>query len=140
MIRRADGATKRLDIHRGSLSAFAPECERSESTGRANPRDAAALDEVDAPEPAPGRLRVRVVAAAANLPDVMLCRGTYPLRPDGDFVLGLEAAGVGRRGGRRRRRRVDRASASSASANSRTVRSRRPRSFRPIVRIRSRTT
>lgn len=61
--------------------------------GYGEPTEAAALVDIDAPEPAAGRLRVRVVAAAANLPDVMLCRGTYPLRPDGDFVLGLEAAG-----------------------------------------------
>ena len=52
------------------------------------------VDDVDAPEPAAGRVRVRVGAAAANLPDVMMCRGTYPIRPERPFVLGLEAAGV----------------------------------------------
>jgi NADPH2:quinone reductase len=62
--------------------------------GYGEPAAAATLTEIDAPEPGAGRLRVRVHAAAANLPDVMLCRGTYPLRPGGEFVLGLEAAGV----------------------------------------------
>ena len=52
------------------------------------------VDDVDAPEPGPGRVRVRVGAAAANLPDVMMCRGSYPIRPERPFVLGLEAAGV----------------------------------------------
>jgi NADPH:quinone reductase len=62
--------------------------------GRGEPSAAATLTHVETPEPGAGQLRVRVGAAAVNLPDVMLCRGTYPLRPDGDFVLGLEAAGV----------------------------------------------
>ena len=61
--------------------------------GYGEPAEVAALTDIDAPDPGPGRLRLRVAAAAANLPDVMLCRGTYPLRPEGDFVLGLEAAG-----------------------------------------------
>ena len=52
------------------------------------------VDDVDPPEAGPGRVRVRVGAAAANLPDVMMCRGSYPIRPERPFVLGLEAAGT----------------------------------------------
>lgn len=62
--------------------------------GFGEPAEVLVLEDVDAPVPGPGRLRVRVGAAAANLPDVMLGRGTYPLRPEGVFVPGLEAAGV----------------------------------------------
>jgi len=62
--------------------------------GQGEPAVALRVDEVDAPEPGPGRVRVRVGAAAANLPDVMMCRGSYPIRPERPFVLGLEAAGV----------------------------------------------
>lgn len=58
------------------------------------PREVARVEEIPVPSPGPGRLRIRVGAAAANLPDVMLCRGTYPLRPEGAFTLGIEAAGT----------------------------------------------
>jgi NADPH2:quinone reductase len=62
--------------------------------GQGEPAAVLRVDEVDAPEPGPGRVRVRVGAAAANLPDVMMCRGSYPIRPERPFVLGLEAAGA----------------------------------------------
>src|SRR3954464_1009996 len=62
--------------------------------GQGEPAETLRVDEVDAPEPGAGRVRVRVGAAAANLPDVMMCRGSYPIRPKRPFVLGLEAAGV----------------------------------------------
>lgn len=52
------------------------------------------LREVPAPAPGPGRVRLRVGAAACNLPDVLLCRGVYALRPELPFIPGLEAAGV----------------------------------------------
>lgn len=62
--------------------------------GQGEPIEVLRVDEIDAPDPAPDRVRVRVGAAAANLPDVMMCRGSYPIRPERPFVLGLEAAGV----------------------------------------------
>src|SRR5262245_63720418 len=62
--------------------------------GQGEPAAVLRVDEVDAPEPDAGRVRLRVGAAAANLPDVMMCRGSYPIRPERPFVLGLEAAGV----------------------------------------------
>jgi NADPH2:quinone reductase len=62
--------------------------------GQGEPAAVLRVDDVDAPEPAPGRVRVLVGAAAANLPDVMMCRGSYPIRPERPFVLGLEAAGT----------------------------------------------
>lgn len=41
----------------------------------------------------PGELLVRVRAAALNYPDLLMTRGTYQLRPDLPFALGMEMAG-----------------------------------------------
>ena len=37
--------------------------------------------ELDPPSPGPGQVRIRVTAAGIGLPDVLMCRGTYPLTP-----------------------------------------------------------
>src|SRR5258708_2559977 len=50
--------------------------------------------ELDPPEPAPGQVRIRVTAAGIGLPDVFMCRGTYPLTPPLPFVSGQEATGT----------------------------------------------
>jgi NADPH2:quinone reductase len=50
--------------------------------------------ELDPPEPGPGQVRIRVTAAGIGLPDVLMCRGTYPLTPPLPFVPGQEATGV----------------------------------------------
>jgi NADPH2:quinone reductase len=50
-------------------------------------------DAAPQPEPEPGTVTVRVQAAALNLPDERLCRGTYQLRPNLPFTPGMEAAG-----------------------------------------------
>jgi NADPH:quinone reductase len=46
------------------------------------------------PSPAAGQLVVRVLAAPANFPDALLCRGTYQVKPDLPFTPGLELCGV----------------------------------------------
>jgi NADPH2:quinone reductase len=51
-------------------------------------------EEVEVPAPGPGQVRVRVGAAALNLPDVLLCRGTYALKPPLPFTPGLDLAGT----------------------------------------------
>jgi NADPH:quinone reductase len=60
------------------------------------PADALELDDgVPVPEPGPEQVRVRVEATALSMPDVMLCRGGYPLTPrELPFVPGMEGAGV----------------------------------------------
>ena len=58
------------------------------------PEEALALNEVGAPEPGPGFLRVRVTATALGLPDVFLCRGAYALTPELPFTPGQELCGV----------------------------------------------
>jgi NADPH2:quinone reductase len=46
------------------------------------------------PPPGPGQVRIRVTAAGMGLPDVFMCRGTYPLTPPLPFTPGQEATGV----------------------------------------------
>ena len=57
------------------------------------PRDVLTLAEVPAPEPGPGQVLVRVRAAAANFPDVLMCRGGYQVRPPLPFTPGIELCG-----------------------------------------------
>jgi NADPH:quinone reductase len=57
------------------------------------PQDVLELAEVPRPEPGPGQLLVRVLAAAANFPDALLCRGTYQVRPPLPFSPGVELCG-----------------------------------------------
>jgi len=50
----------------------------------------------EAPEPAlrPGTLQVEVKAAGCNFFDILMCRGTYQVKPPFPFVPGAEVAGV----------------------------------------------
>ena len=57
------------------------------------PVDVLALNEVPDPEPGPGQVLVRVRAAAANFPDVLMCRGLYQVRPELPFTPGIELCG-----------------------------------------------
>jgi NADPH2:quinone reductase len=52
------------------------------------------LVELEPPEPGPGQVRIRVTAAGIGLPDVFMCRGTYPLTPPLPFTSGQEATGT----------------------------------------------
>jgi NADPH:quinone reductase len=57
------------------------------------PQDVLELADVPRPEPGPGQLLVRVLAAAANFPDALLCLGTYQVRPPLPFTPGVELCG-----------------------------------------------
>ncbi|MBV9208625.1 MAG: NADPH:quinone oxidoreductase family protein [Actinobacteria bacterium] len=57
------------------------------------PRDVLTLAEVPDPEPGAGQVLVRVLAAAANFPDVLMCRGGYQVRPPLPFTPGVELCG-----------------------------------------------
>jgi NADPH2:quinone reductase len=57
------------------------------------PEDVLAMVEAPRPVPGPGQVLVRVLAAAANFPDVLLCRGTYQVRPELPFCPGVELCG-----------------------------------------------
>lgn len=58
------------------------------------PRDVMSLVTIDRPVPASGQVLIKVSAAAANFPDVLMCRGTYQVRPALPFTPGVEACGV----------------------------------------------
>jgi NADPH2:quinone reductase len=62
--------------------------------GVGEPSEVLHLVERDLPEPGPGEVRIRVTAAGLGLPDVFMCRGTYPLTPPLPFTSGQEATGV----------------------------------------------
>ena len=57
------------------------------------PREVLTLAEVPEPAPGPGQVLVRVRAAAANFPDVLMCRGGYQVRPPLPFTPGIELCG-----------------------------------------------
>jgi NADPH2:quinone reductase len=57
------------------------------------PEDVLELAEVPRPEPGPGQILVRVLAAAANFPDILLCRGVYQVKVTLPFTLGVEMCG-----------------------------------------------
>ena len=57
------------------------------------PRHAMSLDEVPDPQPGAGQLLVRVLGAAANFPDVLICRGLYQVKPPLPFTPGVELCG-----------------------------------------------
>lgn len=58
------------------------------------PLAALSLDEVEPPTPGPGQVRLRVAAAGVGMPDVFLCRGTYPLTPPLPYIPGQELCGT----------------------------------------------
>jgi len=57
------------------------------------PAEVMELVEVADPEAGLGQLVVRVLAAPANFPDVLMCRGAYQVRPDLPFTPGIELCG-----------------------------------------------
>jgi NADPH:quinone reductase len=59
----------------------------------AKPADALELIEVAAPDPGPDQVQVRVLSAALNFPDVLMCQGLYQVRPELPFTPGAELCG-----------------------------------------------
>jgi len=57
------------------------------------PRDVMSLDEIPALQPGDGQLLVRVLGAAANFADALICRGLYQVKPPLPFTPGLELCG-----------------------------------------------
>jgi NADPH2:quinone reductase len=57
------------------------------------PRPALQLEEVPDPVAGPSQVLVRVLAAPANFPDVLLCRGEYQITPPLPFTPGVELCG-----------------------------------------------
>jgi NADPH2:quinone reductase len=57
------------------------------------PREVLTLAEVPDPEAGPCQVLVRVRGAAANFPDVLMCRGEYQVRPPLPYIPGVELCG-----------------------------------------------
>jgi NADPH2:quinone reductase len=57
------------------------------------PRKVMSLDEIPEPQAGPGQLQVRVLGAASNFADALICRGLYQVRPPLPFTPGLELCG-----------------------------------------------
>lgn len=57
------------------------------------PRAVMTLGEAADPVPTAGQLLVRVLGAAANFPDVLMCRGEYQVKPPLPFTPGVELCG-----------------------------------------------
>lgn len=53
-----------------------------------------AISDIALPTPQAGEVRVKVMAASINFPDLLMTRGEYQLKPELPFTLGLEFAGV----------------------------------------------
>lgn len=53
----------------------------------------AGIADVPTPEPRAGEALVRIVAAAVNFPDLLMCQGKYQYKPEPPFVVGMEGAG-----------------------------------------------
>lgn len=56
-------------------------------------RDVLQYEEIDDPVPGAGQVLAKVLAAPANFPDVLLCRGEYQIKPPLPFTPGVELCG-----------------------------------------------
>jgi len=70
------------------------------------PETALELGEANLPEPGPGQLRLEVRATGVGLPDLLMCRGSYALRPRIPFTPGQEVVGIVRSAGEGARARM----------------------------------
>ncbi|RNI21643.1 NADPH:quinone oxidoreductase family protein [Flexivirga caeni] len=57
------------------------------------PAHAVQITELPEPMPGPDQVAVRVLSAALNFPDVLMCQGLYQVRPDLPFTPGVELCG-----------------------------------------------
>ena len=62
--------------------------------GKGAPKDVLQCVDRDPPTPGPGTLRIRVLVAGLSLPEVLMCRGSYPYKPALPFTPGHEAVGI----------------------------------------------
>ena len=59
-----------------------------------SPNEALIQTDLELPIPGPGEVRLEVLVAAVGMPDLFMCRSTYPLTPGLPFVPGQEVCGV----------------------------------------------
>lgn len=86
-----------------SATAVEPRVARTKAESAGNTRivvtryggpDVLQVVEEDCPEPKPGEVRVRVLAAGVSLPDVMMREGIHPETPRVPFTPGWDLVGV----------------------------------------------
>lgn len=77
----------------GPTGARASEMRAWRVTELGEPRNVLTLEDVPTPQPGPGQVLVRVLASAANFPDVLMCRGLYQIKPPLPFTPGVELCG-----------------------------------------------
>ena len=58
------------------------------------PADVLSEVDIELPELTGSQLRVRTLAAAANFPDVLMCRGLYQVKPDLPFPVSTSLNGI----------------------------------------------
>ena len=58
------------------------------------PTDVLNIADCVVPQPIPGTIRVKVLAAGVGLPDVLMCKGNYPFTPQHPFTSGQEVCGI----------------------------------------------
>ena len=63
-------------------------------TGVGKPQDVICQQERELPEPGPGEVQIKVVAAGMGLPDVLMCKGEDVFSPELPCTPGQEVAGV----------------------------------------------
>jgi NADPH2:quinone reductase len=63
-------------------------------TKTGTPADVSEIADRPVPEPVPGTIRVKVLAAGVGLPDVLMCKGNYPFTPTHPFTSGQEVCGI----------------------------------------------
>jgi NADPH2:quinone reductase len=52
------------------------------------------VEEIPGPRPGAGEVRIAVVAAGVNFPDILMIEGKYQVKPELPFIPGLEVAGT----------------------------------------------
>lgn len=63
-------------------------------TGQGEPSQVMTATDLELGPIGPGELHVKVAASALGFPDVLMCRGTYPLTPPVPFTPGQEFVGI----------------------------------------------
>lgn len=65
-----------------------------QATRHGEPADVLRVAKADDPPLGPRQVRLSCAAVGLNFLDVMLCRGTYPVRPEPPYTPGVEVAGT----------------------------------------------
>lgn len=63
-------------------------------THHGDARDVIQIQQYAVPDPGPGQVRVRMLAAPVNPSDILFCKGTYGIGPEPPMLAGLEGTGI----------------------------------------------